>query len=111
MYSDSIRWEKKQSSIPMTLSINLLEKWDAPVKAQAKAAGISEAGFVEKMLEQALDANLRPLEEQTPVPKQSSPLSARIRKIWSDMSEEERAEYPAGGAFQIDHHVYGLPKE
>jgi len=96
--------------MPMTLTINPAEKCYAPVKAQTKAWEISEAGFVEKVREQALDANLRPLEEQTAVPKQSRPLSARIRNIWSDMSEEERAEYPAGGAFQIDHHVYGSPK-
>ena len=42
--------------------------------------------------------------------KQPRPLSARIREIWSDMPDEARAEYPEGGAFHIDHHVYGLPK-
>jgi hypothetical protein len=96
----------------MTLTINLSEKLDAALKARARATGISEAGFVEKVLEQVLDPNLRPFEEQAPVsgPKQSRPLSARIREIWSDMPDEARAEYPEGGAFQIDHHVYGLPK-
>jgi hypothetical protein len=96
----------------MTLTINLSEKLDAALKAEARAAGTSEAGFVEKVLEQVLDPNPLPLKEQTPVsgPPQSRPLSARIREIWSDMPAEERAEYPQGGAFQIDHHVYGLPK-
>ena len=97
----------------MTLTINLSEKLDAALKAQARATGISEAGFVEKVLERVLDPNPLPLKEQTPVPdpKQPRPLSARIREIWSDMPAEARAEYPPGGAFQIDHHVYGLPKK
>ena len=97
----------------MTLTINLSEKLDAALKAQARAAGTSEAGFIERVLEQVLDPNPQPLEEQAPVPgpKQSRPLSARIREIWSDMPAEARAEYPQGGAFQIDHHVYGLPKK
>ena len=94
----------------MTLTINISEKLDAALKAQALAAGTSEAGFVEKVLEQVL--NDAPFEEQASVsgPKQPRALSARIREIWSDMPEEARAEYPQGGAFQIDHHVYGLPK-
>jgi hypothetical protein len=27
------------------------------------------------------------------------------------MPAEVRAEYPEGGARQVDHHVYGLPKQ
>ena len=96
----------------MTLTINLSEKLDAALKAQAQATGISEAGFVEKVLEQVLDPHPRSVEEQASVSgaKHFRPLSARIREIWSDMSDEDRAEYPEGGAYQIDHHVYGLPK-
>ncbi len=96
----------------MTLTINLSEKLDAALKAQARATGISEAGFVEKVLEQVLDPNLRPFKEQAAVSglMQSRPLSARIREIWNDMPAEALAEYPEGGALQIDRHVYGLPK-
>ena len=34
----------------MTLTINLSEKLNAALKAQARATGISEAGFVEKVV-------------------------------------------------------------
>jgi hypothetical protein len=59
-----------------------------------------------------LDPSLTPIEEQAPISgqKQPRPLSARIREIWADLPDEVRAEYPEGGAYQIDHHVYGLPK-
>ena len=88
----------------MTLTIHLSEKLDAALKAHARASGVSEAGFVEKVLEQVLAP--RPFEEQASVSglKQPRALSARIREIWSDMPDEARAEYPEGGAYQIDHH-------
>lgn len=38
----------------MTLTINLPDKLDAALKAQARAKGVSEAGFVQQVLEQAL---------------------------------------------------------
>jgi Arc/MetJ-type ribon-helix-helix transcriptional regulator len=59
-------------------------------------------------------ADLRPLsKEENVTPGQAQPrrpLSARIREIWADMPDDVRAEYPEGGAYQIDHHLYGLPK-
>jgi hypothetical protein len=97
----------------MNLTISLSEKLDAALKAHARATGISEAGFVEKVLEQVLDPNPRPFQERALVSGQQQPrppLSTRIREIWSDMPDEALAEYPEGGAYQIDHHVYGLPK-
>jgi Arc/MetJ-type ribon-helix-helix transcriptional regulator len=42
--------------------------------------------------------------------KSPRPRAARIRDLWADTPADVRAEYPGGGAFQIDHHVYGLPK-
>ena len=84
----------------MVLNINLSEKHETALKAQAEARGVSEATFVEQVLEQFLESTAR---------AQPS-LAARIRRIWADMPEDERAEYPEGGAYQIDHHVYGMPK-
>jgi len=97
----------------MTLTISLPDNLDAALKAQARETGVSEAGFIQRVLEQMLDPSLTPIEEQAPISGQKQParpLSARIREIWADLPDEVRAEYPAGGAYQIDHHVYGLPK-
>ncbi|MEJ7609113.1 MAG: CopG family transcriptional regulator [Bryobacteraceae bacterium] len=38
----------------MTLTIELSDNLDAALKAQARAKGVSEAGFVRQVLEQAL---------------------------------------------------------
>ncbi len=65
----------------MTLTINLSEKLDAALKEQARSSGISEACFVEKVLQQVLDPNPPPFEAQASVSGQGQPrppLSARI---------------------------------
>ena len=97
----------------MTLTIELSDNLDAALKAQARAKGISEAGFAREVLEQFLEPALTPAPEGKAISAQSQPrrpLSARIREIWADMPDDVRAEYPEGGAYQIDHHLYGLPK-
>jgi len=96
----------------MTFTINLPDNLDAALKAQARATGVSEAGFIQKVLEQVLTPSLTPIGEPPTISdqKQPLPLSARIREIWADLPAEARAEYPEGGVYQIDHHVYGSPK-
>ena len=100
----------------MMLTIELPDTLDSALQAQARAKGVSAAGFARQILEQALT---RPAEEETALgepfateygPHPRRPLSARIRDLWVDMPDEVRAEYPEGGGRQIDHHVYGLPK-
>ena len=81
----------------MTLVIDLPDEQEAALKARAQAQGVSAEQCAQQLLKQALSS-----EHKT--------LSAKIRELWSDMPEEVRAEYPEGGARQIDHHVYGLPK-
>ncbi|HYI95199.1 MAG TPA: hypothetical protein VEX68_16780 [Bryobacteraceae bacterium] len=81
----------------MTLMINLPDEQEAALKARAQAQGVSAEQCAQQLLKQALSS-------------EHKPLAARIRELWSDMPEEVRAEYPEGGARQIDHHVYGLPK-
>jgi hypothetical protein len=103
---------RKKRSPAMTLTIDLPDNLDAVLKAQAHANGISEASFARKVLEQFLDPALTPVPEEKTIFAQSQPrpLSARIREIWADMPDDVRAKYPEGGAYQIDHHLYGLPK-
>jgi plasmid stability protein len=99
--------------VAMTLTIELPDKLDAALKAQASANGVSEAGFARKVLEQFLESALTPAPEEKAISGESQPrrpLSARIREIWVDMPDDVRAEYPEGGAYQIDHHLYSLPK-
>jgi plasmid stability protein len=82
----------------MTLTINLPDEQEAVLQAKAQAQGVSAEECARQLLQQALSMEGK------------GPLAARIRKLWSDMPEEVRAEYPEGGARQIDHHTYGLPK-
>lgn len=82
----------------MTLTINLPDEQEAALNAKAQAEGVSAEQCAQQLLKQALS------------PEGRKPLAARIRELWSDMPDEVRAEYPEGGARQIDHHVYGLPK-
>ena len=101
----------------MTLTIELSDNLDAALQAQARAKGVSAAGFARQVLEQVLTTSAGQEEptsgqpfETADGPQPRRPLSARIRDLWSDMPDEVRAQYPEGGAYQIDHHVYGLPK-
>lgn len=82
----------------MILTINLPDEQEAALKAKAQAQGVSAEQYAQQLLQQALSLEAR------------KPLAVRIRELWADMPEEVRAEYPEGGARQIDHHVYGLPK-
>jgi plasmid stability protein len=70
----------------MKLTIELPDKLDAALKAQASVNGISEAGFARKVLEQILEPALTPAPEEKAISGQSQPrrpLSLRIREIWA----------------------------
>lgn len=88
----------------MTLILELADNKEITLKARALSQGVSAEEYATRVLDREL--------EQPEIPNTASqrPLSARIRDIWKDMPADERAEYPEGGAYQIDHHVYGLPK-
>ena len=90
----------------MTLTLTLPPEKEAALKAAAQAQGVSAEQWLQHLVEQRLQsAEPPPASSET-----RRPLSTRIREIWADLPEEARAEYPEGGAYQIDHHVYGLPK-
>ena len=92
----------------MTLTINLPPEKEAALNAVAQAQGLTTEEWLQDLVEERLHGVV---EETSPSASQARrPLSARIREIWTDMPDEARAEYPEGGAYQIDHHVYGLPK-
>ncbi len=82
----------------MTLTINLPDEQEAVLNARAQSEGVSAEQCAGQLLIQALASSARP------------PLSARIRRIWSDMPDSVRAKLPADGASQHDHYIYGVPK-
>jgi hypothetical protein len=74
------------------------------VRRQAAAQGLTAEQWLVRLVAENSPA------PEVPATVDLSPVSASIRDLWKDLSDEERAEYPEGGAYQIDHHVYGLPK-
>jgi plasmid stability protein len=103
----------KKEPKAMTLTIELPDNLSAALKAQASANGISEADFARKVLEQFLKPALTPAADEKVISGESKPrrpLCARIREIWADMPDDVRAKFPADGASQHDHYIYGVPK-
>jgi hypothetical protein len=97
----------------MTLILELPPEKEAVWKAEAQAHGLTIEQWLEQLAERSGSSSSRQdatAEDATSSAPPCRPLSARIREIWADLPEEARAEYPEGGAHQIDHHVYGLPK-
>jgi hypothetical protein len=90
----------------MTLTLTVSPETEAALNAVAQAQGVS----AEQWLQHLVDERLQSAEPTVSTSETRQPLSARIREIWADLPDEARAEYPEGGAYQIDHHVYGLPK-
>lgn len=90
----------------MTVMLELSPEKEAALNAEAQAQGITADEWLQRLVEERLqNAIVRDNKDQP-----CRPLSARIRDLWSDMPDDVRAAYPEGGARQIDHHVYGLPK-
>jgi Arc/MetJ-type ribon-helix-helix transcriptional regulator len=79
----------------------------APETERLVREEISSGHF--RSADEVIKAGVEALREKN-AHKNPRPLSARIRNLWADMPADVRAEYPEGGAYQIDHHVYGLPK-
>jgi hypothetical protein len=90
----------------MTLTLTLPPEKEAALNAVAQAHGVSTEQWLQHLVEKHLQGAEPPPASSQP----RLPLSARIREIWAGLPDEARAEYPEGGAYQIDHHVYGLPK-
>ncbi len=90
----------------MSLSIELSLEQESALRFAAEAKGLSAEELVRRLVDEALSNGDR---EDHDSPGQA-PLSAKIRQLWADMPADVRAELPEGGARQIDHQVYGLPK-
>ncbi len=93
----------------MTLIIELPPEKEAALKAQAQAAGLS----AEEFALQALSSSLRvdtDSPEAAPVPERET-AGEMIRRIVGDPPPEELAKLPKDFASQVDHYLYGAPKE
>jgi hypothetical protein len=82
----------------VTLTIELSEEEARLLAAKARAQGASVQQYAHELLRRGLEGGTK------------LPLSARIAGLWSDMPPDVRAQLPADGARQVDHYVYGLPK-
>jgi hypothetical protein len=91
-----------------TVQIHLPDDHAAALRMKAAAHGLTLEAWLQKLADEAPPGDDDTDLGEGPEPPRS--LSARIRGIWADMPGDVRAEYPEGGAHQIDHHVYGLPK-
>ncbi len=91
----------------MTLTIELSDKHQAALKAQARAKGVSEAGFVQKVLEQILEPTVMPAEEREATMHQfqrsKAAAAARIREI------QQRSRPDPEGWTVRDYINYGRP--
>lgn len=83
----------------MTLTIDLPDEQQAALAAGAKAQGVSAEEFARQLLAHALESSM---------PQ---------RQIWDAIADsmkqvppEDLALLPPDGASQIDHYLYGVPK-
>jgi plasmid stability protein len=84
----------------MTITLDVRPEIEADLTATARAHGLSTEQYAQQVLEKALASETA-----------RKPLSARIRRIWSDLPEDVRARLPVDGASQHDHYIYGVPKK
>lgn len=92
----------------MNLNVEIADEIGAALEARAQAQGITPDHVASQVLTDALAGEVKAAETFAQARQPS--VSASIRHLWKDFSDEERADYPEGGAYQIDHHVYGSPK-
>ena len=92
----------------MTLIIELPPEKEAALKAQAQAAGMSAEEFARQALDAALPS-APPDPEETA--GQEETIGQMIRRIVGDPPPEELAKLPSDSASQVDHYLYGAPKE
>ena len=92
----------------MTLTIELSPEKEAALIAQAQAAGMSAEEFARQALDAALPS-ARPDSEEAV--EQAETIGQMIRRIVGDPPPEELAKLPKDFASQVDHYLYGAPKE
>ena len=89
----------------MNLTIQLSDEGAAALKQEAALRGLTLDEWVEALARKSSAANEAAEQLVT-----AGPISTRIRALWSAMPDDVRAQYPEGGANDIDRHVYGSPK-
>ena len=95
--------EKRRTVLAMTSwTIDISDQEAEAVKRQAAAIGMTAEQWLVHLVKQN--------SSEPPAAADQTLVSASIRDLWKDLSDEERAEYPEGGAYEIDHHVYDLSK-
>jgi hypothetical protein len=94
----------KLGALAVTLTIHLSDEGAAALQQEATLRGLTLDAWIEEL---ARERSSREAENQ---PANTGPVSARIRALWADMPDAAKAQYPEGGAMEIDRHVYGAPK-
>jgi hypothetical protein len=87
----------------MTLTINLKPKVEAKLKAEAARLGRAEEEIVEELIDRSLPTTDEADDAQF--------LLKAMDEIRSRISPEELREVPTDLARNVDHYLYGHPKQ
>jgi hypothetical protein len=93
----------------MTLIIELPPEKEAALRTQAQAAGMSAEELALQVLSRSLTADANGAEKAPVAPRETA--GEMIRRIVGDPPPEELAKLPKDFASQVDHYLYGAPKE
>ena len=98
----------------MTLTIELPDELEEPLNTQARAQGVSAAGYVRSVLEHAIEIPRQhgkpPLDGQLEHRGALRSIFEVIAENMKDVPPEEFAKLPKDGADEHDHYLYGSPK-
>ena len=91
----------------MTLRIEVPPEREAELKAQAQALGLSVEQWLLRLAAQSAPPDRESLTDKAGY----RPISEVIAEIMSDVPAEVLEGLPRDGASQIDHYLYGRPKQ
>ena len=90
----------------MTLIIELPESKEAALQAKARAQGMSAEQYAAQVIDRDLKEG-----QGGPAALSSRHISEIIRERMSKVPAEVWATFPADGASEHDHYIYGTPKK
>ncbi len=91
----------------MTITIELPDSLEEPLKAHAQSKGVSTAGYVCLAVQHAIsEDDKRPDPEQ----RETRPIWEVITDRMKNLPDRVFDQLPKDGASQLDHYIYGLPK-
>jgi hypothetical protein len=92
----------------MTLTIDLSPDKEAALKAEAQAQGISAQQWLQRLVEERLQAVSQPGSQDQPT--QPEPFWKTFTRRMHALPAEVFERLPTDGASEHDHYLYGSPK-